>query len=91
MTKREMARSAAFQHELTINQSLDVIDSFVRSIKAEVAAGRRVELRGFGVFYPSQRKARKGRNPKTGEEVDVPAKTAVRFKPSSLWTKEVNR
>jgi DNA-binding protein HU-beta len=49
------------------------------SIVEEVAAGNKVQLVGFGSFEPRTRSARKGRNPRTGEEIDIPASTTVGF------------
>lgn len=46
--------------------------------------GDEVALRGFGTFRVVERKARRGRNPKTGAEIDIPASTTIRFKPSSV-------
>ena len=52
---------------------------FFDSIVEALEQGNRVELRGFGIFTPKLLKVKKGRNPQTGEEVDVPEKYRVRF------------
>ena len=62
--------------ETTLRRILDV---FIDSIVEALEQGNRVELRGFGIFSPKLLKAKKGRNPQTGEEVDVPEKYRVRF------------
>ena len=51
----------------------------------------RVEIDGFGTFELFERKGRRGRNPRTGERIDLPAKTAVRFKPAGALKREVER
>ena len=53
-----------------------ILDEIVRGVDA----GERVELRGFGSFFPRERQARRGRNPRTGEAVSVPAKRVLFFK-----------
>ena len=62
--------------ETTLRRILDV---FIDSIVEALEQGNRVELRGFGIFSPKLLKAKKERNPQTGEEVDVPEKYRVRF------------
>ena len=59
----------------------DVIDIFFQSIVNALARGEKIELRGFGSFRIRKRNARQGRNPKTGENVSVPAKRIPYFKP----------
>ena len=60
----------------------EVVDEFVKIVNEVLANKESVKLTGIGTFYVTDRKARKARNPKTGESVDVPAKTVVKFKPS---------
>ena len=62
----------------------------LNEIKKTLKRGDRVELRGFGVFYTNIQKASIRRNPKTGEVIDIPAKTVARFKAGSDLTKSVN-
>jgi integration host factor subunit beta len=63
-----------------------IFDSVVRSLRA----GDKIEIRGFGSFRTRQRKPRMGRNPKTGEKVEVPAKKIPFFKPSKELKDLVN-
>ncbi len=58
-----------------------VVGTFFDEIAARLAHGGRVELRGFGAFSTRERDARRGRNPRTGEAVDVPGKRVPFFKP----------
>ena len=79
MTKKEIVREIA--NELGIDQTLakKVVQRFIdRLIDALISEGR-LELRNFGVFEIKHRAARKARNPKTNEQVDVPAKKAMVF------------
>lgn len=58
-----------------------VVDVFFDEIAKRLAEGGRVELRGFGAFSTRERDARKGRNPRTGDAVEVPGKRVPYFKP----------
>ena len=68
-----------------------VLDTFFEEISARLASGGRVELRGFGAFSTRERDARKGRNPRTGEAVDVPGKRVPYFKPGKEMRKRLNK
>ena len=67
-----------------------VVDIFFDEIAGRLAEGGRVELRGFGAFSTRERAARKGRNPRTGEAVDVPAKRVPYFKPGKDMRRRLN-
>jgi integration host factor subunit beta len=86
VTKREMVekiqnRLLARLPSLTRQMVTDLVDEWVNEVQVTLAAGKRIELRGFGVFVPRARKARVARNPKTGAAVQVPARTTVVFQP----------
>ena len=66
------------------------VDTFFDEIAARLANGGRVELRGFGAFSTREREARKGRNPRTGESVDVPGKRVPFFKPGKEMRARLN-
>ena len=66
--------------ELRAEEIEQVVDIFFDEISERLAEGGRVELRGFGAFSTREREARTGRNPRTGEAVDVPAKRVPYFK-----------
>ena len=80
MTKKEMANAIAEETGLSQVQVKDIIERLFAAIIDTLEAKGRIELRNFGVFEVKQRKARKARNPRTGEVVMVPAKHVVRFK-----------
>jgi integration host factor subunit beta len=67
--------------QLTKLQVAEVIDAMIDAMTTALAQGGKVEIRGFGNFTVRQREARKARNPKTGEVVEVPAKRVLHFKP----------
>ncbi len=67
-----------------------VVNTFFDRIVEQLAKGGRVELRGFGAFSTRERKARTGRNPRTGESVQVPAKRVPYFKPGKEMRERLN-
>ncbi len=67
-----------------------IVNIFFEEISARLADGGRVELRGFGAFSTRDRDARKGRNPRTGEPVDVAAKRVPYFKPGKDMRERLN-
>jgi integration host factor subunit beta len=66
---------------LTRLQVAEVVDAMIEAMTGALAHGDKVEIRGFGSFTVRQREARKSRNPRTGEMVEVPAKRVPHFKP----------
>ena len=83
MTKAELINIV---HEkdtgLTKLQVVEVVDAMIEAMTRAVAQDGKVEIRGFGNFRVRQREARKARNPRTGEMVEVPAKRVPHFRPS---------
>jgi DNA-binding protein HU-beta len=66
---------------LTKTKAEMAVETIFEAMKKALAKGNRIELRGFGVFNVKPRKTGIGRNPRTGEEVNIPPGKAVRFKP----------
>ena len=76
--------------ELRAEEIEQVVDIFFDEISERLAEGGRVELRGFGAFSTREREARVGRNPRTGEAVEVPAKRVPYFKAGKDMRKRLN-
>ena len=76
--------------ELKAQEVEKIVDLFFNQIVQRLADGGRVELRGFGAFSTRLRDPRKGRNPRTGEAVDVPAKRVPYFKPGKEIREKLN-
>ena len=76
--------------DLTQRQAEVVVQEVLDSIIEALQSGDRVELRGFGSFRMKDRKARVGRNPKTGETVQVPAKRVGHFRPGKNLKELIN-
>lgn len=81
ITKRDICiRIAKKLGQNHINGIKPIIDTFLDEILAALSEGQRIEIRGFGAFIVKNRKARIGRNPRTGEIVDIPEYKAPCFK-----------
>jgi integration host factor subunit beta len=82
MTKSELIEKMAEENpNLTRKQVEFIVNGVFDLIKKSLADGNKVEIRGFGSFKIREKKAKIGRNPKTGERVEVPAKKVPYFKP----------
>ena len=82
MNKTELAKAIMAENSYNITQACaeEMVNSFMSIVKNEVAAGNKVQLIGFGTFESAKRAERKGKNPKTGEELIIPACTTPKFK-----------
>ena len=81
MTKKDIVRTISEEVGLTQQQTKEIVQKTFDAIIESLVRERRIELRNFGVFEVKPRAARKARNPRTGEQVDVPRKHVVTFKP----------
>ena len=82
MTKNELISITAEKTGMTKKDAERAVSAALDAITAELTAGNRVQLAGFGIFEIKTRQARTGRNPKTNEAIEIPASTSVSFKPS---------
>ena len=81
MTKTELIAITAEKAGMTKKDAEKAVSVALDAIAAELAAGNRVQLAGFGIFETKTRAARTGRNPKTKETIEIAASTSVGFKP----------
>lgn len=81
MIKADIVNRVADASDLTRVKAAEAVDAILEAIKRALGDGRRIELRGFGVFQVRDRKRGVGRNPKTGVEVPIAPGKTVRFKP----------
>lgn len=81
-SKTKLIEGAATGAELTKVSATKAIDAFLGAIGAYAAEGEKVIIHGFGTFEMKTRKAREGRNMRTGETIQIPAKTYLAFKPA---------
>jgi integration host factor subunit beta len=86
MTKAELVEEVSRVSDLTKKHSEVIVDTVFKSIIDALHRGEKIELRGFGSFRLRRREPRKGRNPKTGDKVDVPPKKVPYFKPGKEFS-----
>jgi nucleoid DNA-binding protein len=79
LTKADLIDSIASEFELSKRQSGEIIDLVLEEIKAALQSGDKVQLIPFGSFLVRDRKAREGRNPKTGAKIKIPARRVPAF------------
>jgi len=91
MTKAELVDEVARVVQLTKKQAETIVNIVFDSIVDSLRAGQKIELRGFGSFRLRSRKSRTGRNPKTGEKVEVPSKKIPYFKPGKELKELINK
>src|SRR5918997_6018390 len=90
MTKAELVEDVARAAELTKKDAERLVEIVFESIIDTLNQGEKIELRGFGSFRVRERGARRGRNPKTGAPVDIPAKRVPYFKPGKELKELIN-
>ncbi len=91
MTKQQLVEMIAEKAGLTKADAARALEATTESITEALKKGEKVALVGFGTFATSERKAKEGHNPRTGEKVEIPARTAVTFKVSSKLKEVVNK
>jgi integration host factor subunit beta len=90
MTKAELVEEVSKVSDLTKKHSEVIVDTVFKAIIDALHRGEKIELRGFGSFRLRKREPRKGRNPKTGDKVDVPPKRVPYFKPGKELKELIN-
>ena len=81
MNKAQLVEEVSGEVGLTKKETQKVIDAVTETIRDSLSAGEKVSLVGFGTFQLANRKARTGRNPQTGQSIEIPAKKIPKFKP----------
>ena len=90
MTKNDLAEQVASKTGMSASQARQAVEAAIESISDELASGGEVALAGFGKFSVSQRAARQGRNPSTGETIQIAASKAAKFSAASALKKRLN-
>ncbi|MCX7000286.1 MAG: HU family DNA-binding protein [Candidatus Sumerlaeota bacterium] len=91
MTKAEVVRLLMEKTGLSRNQSIETLEFFLDSLKKAIRKGEKVCIVGFGTFYTKKKMARMGRNPRTGEKINIPPKRVAVFKPGKAFRELVNK
>ena len=90
MNKAELIDAMSGKSGLSKADSKRALDAFIGATSGALADGNRVALVGFGSFSVSERSARKGRNPRTGQEINIAAKRVVKFKAGAELSSGLN-
>lgn len=90
MTKAEIVEKVSLITYLNKNESADIVESVFELIKATLETGENIKISGFGNFEVKEKAARRGRNPQTGESIEIAARKILTFKPSHVLKKSLN-
>jgi nucleoid DNA-binding protein len=91
VTKKEIVKQISVELDETQLRTKEIVQLTFDAIVKTLLEEKRIELRNFGVFEVKRRKARKARNPRTGQKVDVPPKNVVTFKPGKKMEEAVRQ
>ncbi len=90
MTKAELVAAIADRADLTRVKADAALDGLIDTIKDALTQGDKITLTNFGSFSVSSRGPRKGRNPRTGQVIDIPSRASIRFSPGASLKKAVS-
>ena len=90
MTKHELAKRVATDVGITAGEAASVVDAVFDAIAGELTAGRDIAIAGFGKFSVTERAAREGRNPATGETIQIAASRAAKFSAAAALKAQLN-
>ena len=90
MNKNDLINSISSESGLSKTDSAKALDAFVNSISSALKAGDEVRLVGFGTFAVSRRAATTGRNPRNGQQINIPARNQAKFKAGKALQDSVN-
>ena len=91
MNKAELITSMAEKSQLTKKDAESALKAFIDSVQEALESGEKVQLIGFGTFETRERAAREGRNPRTKENITIPASTVPVFKAGKEFKDRVNK
>jgi integration host factor subunit alpha len=91
MTKAELVSMVSEKCSFSRQESVQIVDQVFQILKETLEKGEKVKISGFGNFITREKRARKGRNPQTGEEIIICGRRVTTFKPSAMLRKVVNQ
>ena len=91
MNKQDLVLQLANKVQITQKAADEILTTTLETIMKSLSKGDKVTLAGFGTFQARKRKERKGRNPKTGEEIQIPARVVPKFSAGKQFKETVNR
>ena len=90
MNKEELVAEISKKSKVTQKEANEVLSALIETVQKTVSKGKKVTLVGFGTFEPRKRAARNGRNPQTGKEIKIPAKTVPVFSAGKKFKEAVD-
>ena len=91
MTRKELAASLSKEAYFSTEKSSEFVDLLFEMMAEGLEKGEKIKISNFGNFTVREKRARTGRNPKTGEKMQIPGRRVVTFKPSLMLRKALNR
>ncbi|GBE02463.1 integration host factor subunit alpha [bacterium BMS3Abin08] len=91
MTRADLARIIFEKVGLPKKEAQDIIEVIIENIKNTLAEGESVKITGFGTFNVRKKTPRRGRNPQTGEDMEITARRVISFKPSNILKSDVEQ
>ena len=92
MVRSELLQKLCNQHPGLLRKDVEkILEIIFSEIKEALVNGENVEIRGFGTYKITKRKARIGRNPKNSERIDIPEKNAIKWKMSKIFFNRLNK
>lgn len=90
MNRADLIEAISERVGITKAQAAAALETLISSMSASLKAGEKVTLVGFGTFHAAERKPRMGRDPRTSEVIEIPARIVPRFKPGRLLVEKLN-
>ncbi|MDD5434561.1 MAG: integration host factor subunit alpha [Nitrospira sp.] len=90
MKKADIANELYDKIGISKKEALDIVELILGTLKESLQSGETVKIAGFGNFVVRKKRERKGRNPKTGEEIGITPRRVVTFRPSHIFKQDVN-
>lgn len=90
MTKADLVETIYEKIGFSRKESAEIVDLVFDLMKETLENGEKIKISGFGNFLVRQKRSRKGRNPQTGEEIEISARRVLTFKPSQVLRKALN-
>ncbi|MDH3961525.1 MAG: integration host factor subunit alpha [Desulfuromonadales bacterium] len=90
MTKADLIEKITLMTAFTKKESAEIVERVFDVVKATLEAGENIKIAGFGNFEVKEKAARNGRNPQTGEIIEIAPRRVLTFKPSQVLKKSIN-
>lgn len=90
MTKAELVEIVHTKVGLSKKDAQDIVEAIFETMKGTLATGDKIKISGFGNFIPREKRPRKGRNPQTGDDIQITARRVLTFRPSQILKNHIN-